>query len=144
VRRSEYRCGWSIESSLKRTVRRDGHKIKLRAKEFALLEFFMRNADRVVDRMTITQKVWTSTTSPRTNVIDVYVSSLRKKIDRDFERPLIHNGSRHGVPVRRAGVAVSRTGQDQAAARALPALQAHGLVRAGLSASCRRRWSAAS
>ena len=75
---------------LKRTVRRDGHKIKLRAKEFALLEFFMRNADRVVDRMTITQKVWDINYEPATNVIDVYVSSLRKKIDRDFERPLIH------------------------------------------------------
>jgi len=75
---------------LKRQVRRDGHKIKLRAKEFALLEFFMRNPDRVLDRMTITQKVWDISYEPATNVIDVYVSALRKKIDKDFPRPLFH------------------------------------------------------
>ncbi len=75
---------------LKRQVRRDGHKIRLRAKEFALLEFFMRNTDRVVDRMTIAQKVWDINFEPSTNLIDVYVSSLRKKIDKDYGRPLIH------------------------------------------------------
>ncbi len=75
---------------LRRAVRRDGQKIKLRAKEFALLEFFMRNADRVVDRMTIAQKVWDINYEPSSNLIDVYVSALRKKIDRDYERPLIH------------------------------------------------------
>lgn len=86
--RLEY--GGLVLDLLKRQVRRDGHKITLRAKEFALLEFFMRNPDRVLDRMTITQKVWDINYEPSTNVIDVYVSALRKKIDRDFERPLIH------------------------------------------------------
>tara|TARA_R110002126_G_scaffold121369_5_gene262878 strand:- start:8303 stop:8983 length:681 start_codon:yes stop_codon:yes gene_type:complete len=75
---------------LKRRVSRDGHKVKLSAKEFALLEFFMRNRDRVVDRITIAQKVWDINFEPSSNVIDVCISSLRKKVDRDFDRPLIH------------------------------------------------------
>jgi len=87
---------------IRRRVHRDGHKIKLSGKEFGLLEFFMRNPDRVVDRMTIAQKVWDINFEPSSNVIDVCISSLRKKIDRDFERPLIHTvvgmGYRFGEP----------------------------------------------
>ncbi len=75
---------------LKRSVQRDGQKVKLSAKEFALLEFFVRNAERVIDRMTIAQKVWDINYEPSSNVIDVYVSALRKKIDKDYGRPLIH------------------------------------------------------
>ena len=75
---------------LQRRVLRDGTKIRLSAKEFALLEFLMRNVDRVVDRTTIMQKVWDINYEPSSNVIDVYISSLRKKLDRQFERPLIH------------------------------------------------------
>ena len=75
---------------LRRRVVRDGVKIKLSAKEFALLEFLMRNPDRVVDRMTIAQKVWDISYEPSSNVIDVYISSLRKKVDKDYGRPLIH------------------------------------------------------
>src|SRR5262245_11613223 len=75
---------------LKREVRRDGHRIPLRAKEMALLELLMRNAERVVDRTTIAQRVWDIEHEPTSHVIDKYVSSLRQKIDRDFERPLIH------------------------------------------------------
>lgn len=75
---------------LRRTVHRDEHKIKLSAKEFALLEFLMRNVDRVIDRTTIAQKVWDINFEPSSNVIEVYISALRKKVDKDFERPLIH------------------------------------------------------
>jgi DNA-binding response OmpR family regulator len=75
---------------LKRKVRRDGQPLKLSAKEFALLEFLMRNVDRVIDRMTIAQKVWDLNYEPSSNVIDVYISTLRKKVDKGFERPLIH------------------------------------------------------
>ena len=50
----------------------------------------MRNRDRVVDRITIAQKVWDINFEPSSNVIDVCISSLRKKVDRDFDRPLIH------------------------------------------------------
>jgi len=87
---------------LRRTVRRDGQPIKLSAKEYALLEFLMRNPDRVLDRMTIAQKVWDISYEPSSNVIDVYISALRKKVDRDFETPLIHTvvgmGYRFGRP----------------------------------------------
>ena len=75
---------------IRRRVTRDGEPIRLSAKEFALLEFLMRNVDRVVDRTTIMQTVWDIHYEPSSNVIDVYISSLRKKIDRDFDRRLIH------------------------------------------------------
>lgn len=91
---------------VRRRVQRDGHKLKLSAKEFALLEFLLRNPDRVIDRMTIAQKVWDINYEPSSNVIDVYISSLRKKLDRDFDRPLIHTvvgmGYRFGEPEERA------------------------------------------
>lgn len=87
---------------IRRRVHRDGHKIKLSAKEFALLEFFLRNTDRVVDRMTIAQKVWDINFEPSSNVIDVCVSALRKKLDREFDHALIHTvvgmGYRFGQP----------------------------------------------
>jgi len=75
---------------IRRRVSRDGHRVKLSAKEFALLEFFLRNPDRVIDRTTIAQKVWDINYEPSSNVIDVYISSLRKKIDKGFARPLLH------------------------------------------------------
>jgi len=85
----------------KRTAKRAGEKIKLSAKEFALLEFMMRNPDRVLSRTTITEKVWDMNYEPSSNLIDVYISTLRKRIDRNFERPLIHTvigtGYRFGV-----------------------------------------------
>ncbi len=75
---------------VRRRVVRQGDTIKLSGKEFALLEFLMRNVDRVVDRMTIAQKVWDLTYEPSSNVIDVYISALRRKVDKGRERPLIH------------------------------------------------------
>jgi DNA-binding response OmpR family regulator len=75
---------------LRREVRRDGQKIFLRAKEMAVLEILMRNAERVVDRTTIAQKVWDMNYEPSSNLIDKYVSSLRQRIDKDFAQPLIH------------------------------------------------------
>ena len=75
---------------LKRQAWRDGHRIRLRAKELALLEVLLRNADRVVDRASIAQKVWDMHYEPSSNVIDKYVSALRKKIDEGHARPLIH------------------------------------------------------
>lgn len=73
-----------------RSARRAGEKVKLSSKEFALLEFLMRNQNRVLARTTIAEKVWDMEYEPTSNLIDVYISSLRKKIDRDFGRPLIH------------------------------------------------------
>jgi len=85
----------------KRSAMRGGVKIRLSPKEFSLLEFLMRNPNRVLPRMTIVEKVWDMNYEPSSNVIDVYISSLRKKIDRDHEHPLIHtvvaSGYRFGL-----------------------------------------------
>lgn len=71
-------------------VTRNGKNIQLTAKEFQLLEYFMRNRNRVLSRGDIAEKVWELDFDTRTNVIDVYVNFLRKKIDKDFEQKLIH------------------------------------------------------
>ena len=73
-----------------RTVRRDGKPIDLKPKEFALLEYFMRHAGQVVTRTMLLERVWDYAFDPQTNVIDVHVSRLRGKIDKDFEKPLLH------------------------------------------------------
>ncbi len=71
-------------------VTRGGTPINLTAKEFQLLEYFMRNRNHVVSRADIAERVWDLDFDTKTNVIDVYVNFLRKKIDRDFEPKLIH------------------------------------------------------
>jgi len=71
-------------------VTRDGKPINLTAKEFQLLEYFMRNRNRVVSRADIAERVWDLDFDTQTNVIDVYVNFLRKKMDKDFEPKLIH------------------------------------------------------
>jgi DNA-binding response OmpR family regulator len=73
-----------------KTVRRRDKKIDLTAKEFGLLEYFIRNKGKVVSRVDIAEKVWEITFDTGTNVIDVYVNFLRKKIDKDFDKKLIH------------------------------------------------------
>ncbi len=69
---------------------RAGVEVKLSSREFALLEVMMRNPERVLTRTSIVEKVWDMNYEPESNVVDVYVSALRKKIDRDFDEPLIH------------------------------------------------------
>lgn len=71
-------------------VTRNGMLISLTAKEFQLLEYFMRNRNRVISRADIAEKVWDLDFDTKTNVIDVYVNFLRKKIDKDFDPKLIH------------------------------------------------------
>lgn len=73
-----------------RVAVRQGQMIELSNKEFGLLEYFMRNEHRVLSRTQIAQKVWDMNFEPTSNVIDVYVSALRKKVDKDFDRDLIH------------------------------------------------------
>jgi two-component system copper resistance phosphate regulon response regulator CusR len=73
-----------------RRVRRAGHAIELTAKEFDLLECFVRNQDQVVDRAAITAYVWDENHDPFTNVLEVLVRRLRRKIDEGFNPPLIH------------------------------------------------------
>ena len=71
-------------------VKRDNIKINLTAKEFQLLEYFMRNRNRVVSRADIAVSVWDIDFDTQTNVIDVYVNYLRNKIDKNFSAKLIH------------------------------------------------------
>lgn len=70
-------------------VRRAGQKIELTTKEYALLEYFLRNPNRVLTRSMISEHVWDIHFDTFTNVIDVYVNYLRNKVDRGFKRPLI-------------------------------------------------------
>lgn len=70
-------------------VTRSGTPISLTAKEFQLLEYFMRNKNRMLTRIDIVEKVWGLDFDTKTNVTDVYINFLRKKIDRDFETKLI-------------------------------------------------------
>lgn len=74
----------------KKVALRGGKTIELTAKEYSLLEYFIRNKGRVVSRMDISEKVWDINFDTGTNVVDVYVNILRKKIDRDYPNKLIH------------------------------------------------------
>ncbi|PBQ31077.1 DNA-binding response regulator [Sphingobacteriaceae bacterium] len=71
-------------------IQRGGKMISLTAKEFALLEFFMLNKHRVISKEEISEKVWDLNFDTGTNIIEVYVSYLRNKIDKDFPVKLIH------------------------------------------------------
>jgi heavy metal response regulator len=71
-------------------VMRRGKEIELTSKEYALLEYFMRNPEKVLTRTMISEHVWDYHFDSLTNVVDVYVNYLRKKIDKDFEPKLIH------------------------------------------------------
>jgi len=80
-----------LELDLERkTARRSGAQIELTAKEFSLLEYFMRNSGRVLSRIDIAEKVWDIKFDFGTNVVDVYVNFLRKKIDKGYDKKLIH------------------------------------------------------
>lgn len=71
-------------------VKREGNEINLTPKEFKLLEYMIRNKDRVLPRVEIADKVWDTTFDTGTNFIDVYINYLRKKIDKDYEIKYIH------------------------------------------------------
>jgi len=73
-----------------RVVSRAGHRIDLTPREFALLEYLMRNAGRSVTRAMIIEHVWNFSFDTMTNVVDVYINYLRKKVDQGFENKLIH------------------------------------------------------
>ena len=75
---------------LSREVARAGKKIDLQPREFSLLEYLMRNSGRVVSKTMIIEHVWGYNFDPQTNVVDVLVSRLRNKVDRDFENKMIH------------------------------------------------------
>ncbi|UUV17010.1 response regulator transcription factor [Fusobacteria bacterium ZRK30] len=75
---------------VKRIVSRDDQVIELTTREFNLLEYFIENKNTVLTRMMITEKVWNINFISDTNVVDVYINHLRKKIDKAFDKKLIH------------------------------------------------------
>ena len=74
----------------KKTVTRSNIPISLTAREFSLLHYLLRNKERVVSRVDIIEQVWETSFDTGSNVIDVYINFLRKKIDKDFSPKLIH------------------------------------------------------
>ncbi len=87
---------------LTREVARAGRKIELQPREFALLEYLMRNAGRVVTRTMIMEHVWDYNFDPHTNVVDTRICRLRDKVDKGFETKLIHTIRGAGYAVRKS------------------------------------------
>jgi two-component system, OmpR family, copper resistance phosphate regulon response regulator CusR len=88
---SEKLCIADLEMDMNtKTVTRTHKKIDLTAKEYLLLETFLKNKDKLLTREFIIEQVWGIDFDPSTNIIDVYVNYLRRKIDKDFEPKLIH------------------------------------------------------
>ena len=87
---------------LARTVTRGGTEIQLQAREFRLLEYLLRHGGQVVTRTMLLENVWDYHFDPQTNVIDVHVSRLRSKIDKGFDRPLLHTVRGAGYVLRDA------------------------------------------
>lgn len=75
---------------LARTVVRAGQKIELQPKEFALLEYLIRNTGHVVSKNMIMERVWNYNFDPCTNIVEARISKLREKVDKGFDTPLIH------------------------------------------------------
>ncbi|MCC6276658.1 MAG: response regulator transcription factor [Oligoflexia bacterium] len=75
---------------LRREAKRDGVSIILTSKEFSLLEYFLRNPERPLSRTQILEHVWDTHVDNESNVVDVYINMLRKKIDAPFEKKLVH------------------------------------------------------
>ncbi len=98
---TELRVGDLELNLLTREARRAGRNIELQPREFRLLEYLMRQAERVVTRTMLLEAVWDYHFDPQTNVIDVHISRLRQKIDKHHPKPLLHTvrgaGYRLGV-----------------------------------------------
>ncbi|KMO44129.1 PhoB family transcriptional regulator [Methylobacterium tarhaniae] len=102
---TSYRVGDLELDRLSHRVARAGQEIPLQPREFRLLEYLMRHAGQVVTRTMLLEHVWDYHFDPQTNVIDVHVSRLRAKVDKGFERPMIHTVRGAGYMVRAGGEA---------------------------------------
>jgi DNA-binding response OmpR family regulator len=89
--------------SITRKVRRDGKEICLTATEYKILELLLENKDKVFDRLLIAEKIWGFTFNSGTNIIDVHINSLRRKIDKDFCPKLIHTRKGFGYVLSEIG-----------------------------------------
>jgi len=85
---------------LSHRVTRDGEQIQLQPREYRLLEYLMKHAGQVVTRTMLLEHVWDYHFDPQTNVIDVHVSRLRAKIDKNFDKPLLHTVRGAGYTIR--------------------------------------------
>ena len=97
---SELRVGDLRLNLLTRKAQRGDTGIELQPREFRLLEYLMRHAGQVVTRTMLLEHVWDYYFDPRTNVIDVHVSRIRQKIDKGFDKPLIHTVRGAGYVIR--------------------------------------------
>lgn len=87
---------------ISRTVKRDGETIHLSPREFALLEYMLRHKNQILTRRRIAEQVWGYKFDTGTNIVDVYISYLRRAIDHGRERRLIHTVPREGFVLRDA------------------------------------------
>jgi two-component system, OmpR family, response regulator len=100
---TSYRVGDLELDRLSHRVTRNGTEIVLQQREFRLLEYLMKHAGQVVTRTMLLEHVWDYHFDPQTNVIDVHVSRLRSKVDKGFDRPLIHTVRGAGYVIRAGG-----------------------------------------
>ena len=84
------RCGDLKMDLLSRKASRADKMLELLPREFKLLEYFLRNKDRVVTRTMLLEQVWDYRFDPHTSIIDTHISRLRKKLDESFDKPLLH------------------------------------------------------
>ena len=89
--------------SITRKVRRAGKEIRLTATEYKILELLLENKEKVFDRILIAEKVWGFSFNSGTNIIDVHINSLRKKIDKDFGTRLLHTRKGFGYVLSEEG-----------------------------------------
>jgi DNA-binding response OmpR family regulator len=99
---TKLKCGDLILDTVSHLAYRFGREIELTTKEYALLEYLMRNKNRILSRSTITQHVWKHNFDPESNIIDVYVKRLRSKIEKEDTKPLIQSIRGVGYRMREA------------------------------------------
>jgi len=97
---TRYSVGDLILDRLSHDVKRADEAITLQPREFRLLEYLMKHAGQVVTRTMLLENVWDYHFDPQTNVIDVHISRLRSKIDKNFDRPLLHTIRGAGYTIR--------------------------------------------
>ncbi len=95
-----YQVGDLVLDRMAHACRRGGVDIPLQPREFRLLEYLMQHAGQVVTRTMLLESVWEYHFDPQTNVIDVHISRLRGKIDKDFDKPLLHTIRGAGYSIR--------------------------------------------
>jgi DNA-binding response OmpR family regulator len=99
---TKLKCGDLMLDTISHLAFRQGKEIELTTKEYALLEYLMRNRNRILSRSTITQHVWKHNFDPESNIIDVYIKRLRAKIEQDESKPLIQSIRGVGYRMREA------------------------------------------